>query len=161
MNRLKPQPRKLEKRHALKFEGERGRSRTRQSFKVGCTVDAILRQYETLGVDTQAIGVFKSNVARMPFGVSPDATGDYVSMLNRVRAVELYFKGLPSGIRESFDNSPANMVSWLSDPKNRDEAIKLGILPDPKAGKASAEPQGASSTPAKGSDTTPPPNKGL
>ncbi len=72
---------------------------------------------------------------------SPDAEPDYLdctdfvdyqASLDQVLEIGEYFKSLPSSVRHRFENSPSSMVQFLSDPANRDEAVKLGLLPDLK-----------------------------
>jgi len=53
---------------------------------------------------------------------------DYHSALNAVMAAEDEFDALPAQIRARFDNEPSNLIDFLSDEKNRDEAVKLGLV---------------------------------
>lgn len=45
-----------------------------------------------------------------------------------VRESQNNFNSLPSKIRERFNNDPQEMINFLKDPKNTQEAIDLGIL---------------------------------
>lgn len=125
-------------------------SLTRQSPKAGCAIDAILKMYATKGVSPTDIGVFMSQAAAAPYGVQPST--DYQMMLNQVIRVQDYFASLPSKLRERFGHDPKNMVHFLADPSNLEEARKLGIAtPDPSATSA------ASWTPAAAAVTPPVP----
>lgn len=61
--------------------------------------------------------------------------GDFSSGFNftetqmRIKAFESNFERLPSELRARFDNDPAKLIEFASDPANKEEAIKLGILP--------------------------------
>jgi phage internal scaffolding protein len=57
---------------------------------------------------------------------------DYHTALNQIIASEREFDLLPSNIRKRFDNDPANLVYFMQDKKNYDEAVKLGLINAPK-----------------------------
>jgi len=44
------------------------------------------------------------------------------------------FSQMPSAIRKRFNNDPAELIKFVLDPKNREEAIKIGLIdtPEPK-----------------------------
>lgn len=46
-----------------------------------------------------------------------------------IKDYESQFERLPSSVRSRFNNDPAELIDFASDPQNEDEAIKLGILP--------------------------------
>lgn len=68
-------------------------------------------------------------------GVYMDLTEikDYQSSLNSIIRADEAFSALPSPIRERFQNDPAKLISFLADPSQKDESIKLGLRKDPKA----------------------------
>jgi len=109
---------------SLSFEGVQGR--TEQHHAAGTRVDAVLRRYATTGPEGRSMDVFRSAVAKMPFGVMPSS--DYQSMLNEVRSVQSYFERLPVAMRERFRHDPAQMLRFMADPKNLAEATKLGLF---------------------------------
>jgi phage internal scaffolding protein len=95
-----------------------------QHFKDECDINNILRQFNITG-----------NLPEAP--LSPrygDFSGimDYHSALNAVIAAEDGFMALPADLRARFQNDPENLISFLDDESNRDEAIKLGLV-DQKA----------------------------
>lgn len=50
----------------------------------------------------------------------------------KVQEAEDLFMQYPASLREKFENDPVQFVDFMSDPKNTDEAIKLGLaLPKP------------------------------
>ncbi|AKI26890.1 internal scaffolding protein VP3 [Gokushovirinae Bog8989_22] len=58
--------------------------------------------------------------------------GSYQECLNRVISIDQTFDSLPSAVRAKFRNDPGALITFLSNPDNRDEAISLGLL-DKKA----------------------------
>lgn len=53
--------------------------------------------------------------------------GDYYSALDKVEKAEEAFMNLPATLRNRFDNDPGLFLDFVSDPKNLDEMIELGI----------------------------------
>nr|QJB18940.1 MAG: internal scaffolding protein [Microvirus sp.] len=95
-------------------------SLAQQQFKDECDINNILRQFNVTGLLPES-------------PLSPrygDFTGivDYHSALNAVMAAEDGFMSLPANIRDRFQNDPAQLIDFLSDEKNKQEAIKLGIV---------------------------------
>lgn len=117
-------PGKLRKRHQIDFSNSP--SKTRQSAKEGTQLDWILRKYATAGHSAEMVGAYFSIVAPRPYGIQQNT--EYQDMLNKVIQVENYFAALPSRIRDRFNHSAQNMVDFLADPKNLDEARKLGLV---------------------------------
>lgn len=67
----------------------------------------------------------------VPFdGVLPDVDSFHAAM-NIVVAGQRSFEALPSAIREKFGHSPAAMLSFISNPDNREACIELGLMEKP------------------------------
>lgn len=95
-------------------------TRAQQQFKDECDINNILRQFNITGLLPEA-------------PLSPrygDFTGisDYHTALNAVIAAEDGFMALPADIRARFQNDPENLINFLNDASNKDEAIKLGLV---------------------------------
>lgn len=95
-------------------------SLAQQQFKDETDINNILRQFNVTGL-----------LPETP--LSPrygDFTGisDYQSALNAVIAAEDGFMTLPADIRARFANDPENLINFLDNPENKDEAIKLGLV---------------------------------
>lgn len=62
-----------------------------------------------------------------------DFTGvsDYQSALNLINQANEGFMSFPADVRARFDNNPANMIAFIEDDSNREEAAKLGLLMTP------------------------------
>lgn len=56
---------------------------------------------------------------------------DFQSAMNTVIAAEKAFMQLPADVRKRFNNDPQEIVAFVSDERNRDEAKKLGLLMPP------------------------------
>jgi len=93
---------------------------TQQHFKDECDINNILRQFNITGLLPES-------------ALSPrygDFTGisDYHSALNQVIAAEDEFMRLPADLRARFENDPAQLIEFLENSDNKDEAIKLGLV---------------------------------
>lgn len=96
-------------------------SSTRTEFASQCNVNNILKKYTKNGIN--------------PFLITKDAKyGDFTNVPNHQEALELvmaaedYFMQFPADIRARFANDPSNMISYLSDPNNHEEAASLGLI---------------------------------
>ncbi|WNK13211.1 MAG: internal scaffolding protein [Microvirus sp.] len=82
--------------------------------------------------ETDVNHILKSN-AFIPADVSQmrfadvSEIADYQESLNIVMKAQDSFSGLTAEIRAFFDNDPANMVAYLSDPQNAQEAQEMGL----------------------------------
>lgn len=89
-----------------------------------------------------------------------DFTGvfDYQTAQNALRSAQEAFMALPAKVRTRFQNEPQNLLDFLQDDENRDEAVKLGIL-NKKQPEATIQPPPATTevstpvTPAKTTET--------
>ena len=95
-------------------------SLTQQHQKDQADINYIIEQYNVTGILPTA-------------PVSPqyaDFTGiyDYQSALNAVIDAQDEFMSLPAKLRARFDNDPLNLINFLNDDENRQEAIKLGLI---------------------------------
>lgn len=96
-------------------------SLTQQHFKDECDINNIVARCAATGtVDPSIIreGVY-ADVSQIP---------DYLTSLNIVAEADEKFNALPSVIRKRFDNNPANMLEFLQDSSNYDEAVRLGLI---------------------------------
>lgn len=109
-------------------------SKTKQSFKEECDINAILRKHHQMGV------------ALPPPQFLPSHSGDfsevvdYQSAIHAVMAAEAAFASLPSQVRRRFDNNPELYLNFLDDESNLDEAISLGLVQKPVQAAPDASP---------------------
>lgn len=98
-------------------------SLAQQQFKDECDINEIVRRFGLTG--------------QMPEAVAMPVTGDFTSVvdfhsaLNLVRQAEAGFMELPAEMRSRFDNDPGKLLAFLDDERNRDEAVKLGLVVKP------------------------------
>lgn len=101
-------------------------SMTKQSFKEECDINRLMAKYEKTGV--------LDHVNKRPpeYGNFVGVVS-YQDSLNIVLEAREIFAGLPARIRDRFGNDPAQYLAFIDDPKNKDEAIKLGMIMPPPA----------------------------
>lgn len=97
-----------------------GDSLTKQSFKDECDVNRIVARAQKTG--------FMPSGERQPLYGDFSNVPDYREAQDIVIRANASFAALPAEVRKRFDNDPAAYMDFLSDEKNRDEAIKLGLL---------------------------------
>lgn len=103
-----------------------GESLTQQQFKDECNVNNIMAKYKKTGLLTHI------NRHQAQFGDFASIE-DYQVSLHKLMQAQESFAQLPSEIRSKFLNDPANLIEFVSDPKNNEEAIKLGLkIPKPE-----------------------------
>lgn len=112
----------------LVFKGE---SKTDQSFKDDCDVNKIMEKYKTVENYNAVMALQNPGRAKPQFGDFADMP-DYAAAQNVIVRARNMFEALPSNIRDRFANDPAIFLEFMSDDKNKAEAIKLGLCqPDP------------------------------
>lgn len=101
------------------------KSIVKQSFAAACDINRIMSKYTY----TDMLARFKEMViaGAVPFGDASTVT-DYHTAVNMINAADEAFMTLPADLRSRFDNEPGKLIAFLSDVKNRDEAVKLGLV---------------------------------
>lgn len=97
-------------------------SMTQQQFKEDCDVNLILAKYMETGSVTHTRNVEQGaylDLANLP---------DYQEQLDNVIAARTMFEQLPAMIQKRFAFDPQQLIDFLGDPNNRDEAIKIGLV---------------------------------
>lgn len=108
------------KRVSIEFKDK---SRTKQSEKKNCEINHILNKWKRTGACTHV------QQGELMFGDFAHEI-DYHGALNKIIEVDNLFDSLPSMIRKKFKNDPAELIGFLDDDKNYDEAVKLGLVED-------------------------------
>lgn len=122
---------KKTKRKRVKTINEE-KSLTDQSWKVDCDVNHVMSKFMKTGQI--------SHLAKVE-GQYADVSGIQClhDSLTVVAEAESAFNMLPAKLRKKFSNSMVKMDEYLRDPKNNEEAIKLGLKkPGPKPVSAGA-----------------------
>ena len=98
-----------------------GSSPVQQQFKDEVDINRIMKKYRA--------GVPITHLNRGA-GFYADFTEvkDYGSALNSLAKAQSSFMQLPAQLRARFGNDPGQLLQFLSDKNNRDEAIKLGLV---------------------------------
>jgi phage internal scaffolding protein len=98
-------------------------SLAQQHFKDECDINNILRQFNVTGQLPEH--------ALSPRYGDFTGIGDYHTALNQVIAAEDEFMSLPATLRARFENDPAQLIEFLDNPENKNEAVELGLLNKP------------------------------
>lgn len=106
---------------------------------VDCSGDVLLTQ-QSAAADCDMNEIMRRAMAgAMPTHVNPGVPrfgsligmGDLRDALNLVVKADEMFHQLDPFVRKRFHNSPAELLDFVQDPQNREEALKLGLI-DPK-----------------------------
>lgn len=82
------------------------------------------------------------------YGDFTEVPHDLREVLIMVKRADDLFMSLDPFVRRRFDNDPAGMLDFLNDPKNRDEAVKLGLVKAPIEPVVAVEPKAPAADPA-------------
>lgn len=99
-----------------------GESMTKQCFKEECDINNIVKRY----MDTGILGD-PFDTRKPVFGDFSDVPDFHEAQGVIAKAFE-QFADLPAEVRDRFANNPAQLMEFLDNPANRDEAIKLGLV---------------------------------
>lgn len=97
-------------------------SMTQQQFKNQCDINLIIKKFEKTGMVTHLSG--KSG----QYG-DFSSIKDFQSNLNSVISAQNAFDSLPAAIRKRFGNDPAQLIDFVHNDANYEEAEKLGLVP--------------------------------
>ncbi len=105
-------------------------SKTKQSFKDETDINTIMARFQRTGM------LEFVNKHEPQYG---DVTAiDFQTSMERVATSREMFADLPSKVRDRFNNDPAELLEFLDNPENRDEAVLLGLAKPPLAAKPEA-----------------------
>jgi len=94
-----------------------------QQWKDSTTIQGVLAKYG-----------FNPNQNRQPPGITLDSSmssNSYHEGLIMIQKAQETFMQFPVKIRERFNHNPVELLKFIEDPKNAQEAIKLGIAQKP------------------------------
>lgn len=100
---------------------------TQQQFKSQCDINQIIKKFEKTGM----ISHLNNNAGNY---------GDFSTIqnfqqnLNMVLSAQSSFDALPPEVRKRFGNNPSNLIDFVQNESNYEEAVKLGLVqkkPDP------------------------------
>lgn len=105
----------------LKCEDE---SLAKQSFSEECDINTIVKRFGLTGQLPQGV--------RMPTYEDFTEVYDFQSAMNAIVQARESFDAMPANVRARFHNDAAEFVEFCNNEENREEAIRLGLVP-PKA----------------------------
>lgn len=106
------------RKYAKKFLRE---SLTKQSFKDECNINLIVKRFEKHQVLDH---LAKTQGRYGDFLSAPDFHEAQI----RVAAAKEAFASLPAAVRKRFNNDPGAFMSFATDPENKGELRKMGLL---------------------------------
>lgn len=99
--------------------------KAKQSMKKDCDINNILRKYKKTGHLPELI---KRNAQYGDFS----QIEDYQTSLNTVKKAQEQFDSLSAEVRKKFENDPAKMLDFVSNPENIEEMYNLGLAVKPE-----------------------------
>lgn len=99
--------------------------RTQQNFRDECDINNLVKLYARTGV------IPGQDIPAMHFDAGD--ISDYHSALNALIDADRTFLNLPSELRARFQNDPGQLLDFLNNSDNREEAVKIGLLPSSAA----------------------------
>lgn len=128
-------------------------SMTKQEFRDECDINQIMARYEKTGQ-------LPSVNYRQPMYGDVSSLASFHDAMNTVVQAEQMFMALPAELRDRFGNDPAQMLKFLDDPENKDEAIRLGIVNAPPEPEPPAKVEIVNPAPAPKPDLAKPADAG-
>jgi len=105
-------------------------SLTKQSMSEDCDINVIMARFANTGV------LSHENHRSPRYGDFADVV-DYDESLRVVMEAEESFMALPAQVRARFANDPSQLIDFVRDPANYDEALALGLV-EPRVAAADA-----------------------
>lgn len=96
-------------------------SLAQQSFKDDADINVMLEKFKVTGVMPQGVV--------MPSYGDFTGVSDYRTAVDAIKKASDAFMELPANIRARFENDPQLFLEFCADEKNRDEAVRLGLVP--------------------------------
>lgn len=98
-------------------------SRTEQQHVAEADINYIANRFMSTGELPQVLEMPLNN----DFNVAPD----FQTAMNLIAKAKQEFMELPAKLRTRFNHDPGQLIAFMEDPENRDEAIKLGFIEKP------------------------------
>lgn len=102
-------------------EGDDNPSKAQQSFAEEADINTIVKRFGLTGQ-------LPSNI-RMPINGDFSDLPDFRQAMDMIVQARESFDAMPAAVRARFHNDPAEFVDFCSREENRDEAVKLGLVP--------------------------------
>jgi len=99
-------------------------SLAQQQFKDESDINTIVKRFGLTGQ-------LPDNIRMPTFEDFTEAVSDYHTAVNLIKEAEAEFLRIPADLRERFDNDPQNLMDFLGDSANLEEARELGLVKTP------------------------------
>lgn len=104
-------------------ENPKERSKTQQHFKEAVDINNIISRHVKHGK------IERYNINRVsPIYADVSNIEGYQEALQKVNGVDALFGQLPAEVRKRFENDPSKVLDFVSNPENKAEAQRLGLL---------------------------------
>ena len=107
----------------VSFKGTK--TRTKSEFASECDINNIVARV--------AKGALMPSGSRTPLFGDFSEVADFTTAQTLIAQANAEFEQLPSDIREKFGNDVSELMDFLDDETNLDEAIELGLAPKPES----------------------------
>lgn len=98
---------------------------TSQSHKDACDINLIMKRIESGNFDP------RTNIREGRFGDFTNVP-TFQESLKIVSDVKAEFAALPGEVRARFENDPAQLLAFMEDPANENEAVRLKLMAAPR-----------------------------
>lgn len=99
-------------------------SMAKQSFAEECDINVMLKRFGITGQMPQGL--------RLPEYGDYEQVVDFQTAMNIVVEARETFMEMPAHVRARFHNDPQEFLEFCADEKNKDEAVKLGLVVEPE-----------------------------
>lgn len=131
--------------------------KTQQKFEGECNINTIMTKYNS-NIDLLNASLRLQGATRQPQYGDFSNIPDFMTANQMIIDANNAFSQLPAKLREKFANDPSKLISWLDNPDNNAEAIKLGLKGDiTEFIEANTEKNTESTEPKKPEEETPKP----
>lgn len=94
---------------------------TRQEFKDECDINVLMRRYQSTG----ELPMLNRGTAKF---LDVSASMQFQESMNYVSDAQSMFNELPATVRDRFYNDPVQFLDFCSNPANRTDLAKMGLL---------------------------------
>lgn len=108
-------------RHASDLDCSADPTLAQQHFKDECDINTLVERFHLTGEMPQVI-------EKLPSASDYEGIFDFQSAMNAIVAAQRQFMTFPAKLRARFENDPQQLLEFLEDTENREEAERLGLI---------------------------------
>lgn len=98
--------------------------KTVQSEKASCDINLMMKTFQKTGQIPQS--------TKIPMYGDFSNSVDYMEAVQLTKDADRMFMSLPAEIRKRFQNNPAELLAFMADKENLEEAQELGLVRTPE-----------------------------